>query len=100
MKTFDLKIQVKEIKGNCPVFKIGDYFQIQNGYLLKMGNLSAICTHALGSVFPYYVALSRGISAQELGLNKTEDKRAYVQCLDPCEMTGGGTVIFEIEVLT
>ena len=25
--------------------------------------------------------------------------KAYVQCLDPCNFTGGGTVAFEVEVL-
>ncbi len=32
-----------------------------------------------------------------LGLTK-EGNKAYLQCLDPCEITGGGTVIFEIEL--
>jgi len=32
-------------------------------------------------------------------LNGYQDKdKAYVQCLDPCDYTGGGTVIFEIRL--
>jgi len=31
-----------------------------------------------------------------LGLAK-EGNKAYLQCLDPCERTGGGTIIFEVE---
>jgi len=45
---------------------------------------------------PYYVALSKEIPPKILGLSGTKEGRAYVQCLDPCEITGGGTVIFEI----
>lgn len=49
--------------------------------------------HSLASVFPYYIALSRGIAPRELGLG---EDTAYVQCVDPCERTGGGTVVFRI----
>jgi uncharacterized repeat protein (TIGR04076 family) len=45
---------------------------------------------------PYYVALYRGVDPKELGLSK-DGRKAYVQCLDPCDYTGGGTVTFEIE---
>ena len=27
-----------------------------------------------------------------------EGNKAYLQCLDPCEITGGGTAIFEVEL--
>jgi len=90
----DLKVVVREIKGNCPVFKEGDEFSICEGYLLKT-NLP-LCLHALSSLMPYDVALSRGIKPEDLDLGK--DDRAYVQCLDPCEYTGGGTVVFEVRV--
>jgi len=45
-------------------------------------------------MMPYYVALSKGVDPKILGLAKNNGK-AYLQCLDPCEHTGGGTVIFE-----
>ena len=45
---------------------------------------------------PYYVALYQGVDPTILGLAKGAEK-AHVQCLDPCEYTGGGTVVFEIE---
>ncbi len=89
-----LLVRVKEIKGNCPVFEVGDNFFIENGYILKTKN--PICMHSLTAIMPYYVALSRGIGPESLGLG--EGKKAYVQCVDPCEYTGGGTVIFEIIV--
>lgn len=87
----DLKLNVKEIKGSCPVCKVGDVFHIRDGY--KLEACQPICMHALASILPYYVALSHGISPVELGLG---EDTARVQCLDPCDYTGGGTVIFEI----
>jgi len=89
----NLRVKVKEIKGSCPVYKKGDTFFILEGYKLKADK--PICMHSLASLIPYYAALSKGVSSKELGLGK---EKAYVQCLDPCNYTGGGTVIFEIEV--
>jgi len=89
----DLKIEIIEIKGNCPVYKKGDEFYILDGYKLKAREL--ICMHSLSSLMPYYVALSRGTSPKELRLGKNKHK-AYIQCLDPCKYTGGGTAIFRI----
>ena len=87
----NLRVSVTEIKGRCPVYKAGDVFYILDGY--KLQATQPICMHSLASIMPYYVALSRGIPPAELGLG--EDK-AHVQCLDPCDYTGGGTVVFEI----
>jgi len=92
----DLIVKVKEIKGTCPVYSLGDSIVIREGYILDTKNSCAVCMHSLASLMPYYVALSKGISPQTLGLSGTKDDRAYIQCLDPCEITGGGTVIFEI----
>lgn len=89
----DLRIEVVEIKGNCPVYKKGDEFHILDGYKLKVS--SSICMHSLASIMPYYVSLSKGISPEELGLGMNKDE-AYLHCLDPCKYTGGGTVIFRI----
>lgn len=50
--------------------------------------------HSLASILPYYITLSKGTPPGELGLGKGH--RAFVQCLDPCKYTGGGTVTFKI----
>ena len=55
-----------------------------------------VCLHSLASLLPYYVALSHGVPARDLGLARDGGTAAYLQCLDPCEITGGGTVIFEV----
>ena len=88
-----LIVKVKEIKGYCPIYKEGDEFIIEDGYKLKSNIV--LCMHSLASIFPYYVALTRGVTPKDLGLSKDNNK-AYVECLDPYEYTGGGTVIFEI----
>jgi len=90
---YNLQIRVIQIKGYCPVYQKGDQFEILEGY--KLQTKITLCVHSLASIIPYYLPLSRGIAPKELGLGKKEI--AYVQCLDPWEYTGGGTVIFEIK---
>ena len=92
----DLIVTVKEIKGTCPVYRVGDTTVIRGGYILDTEKSSEVCMHSLASLMPYYVALSKGVHPKELGLSGPREDRAYLQCLDPCEITGGGTVIFEI----
>ena len=91
-----LIIVVKEIKGNCPVYRVGDRIVLDEGYRINLEETDNVCMHSMASVMPYYVALYRGVDPKELGLSK-DGKKAYVQCLDPCNYTGGGTVILEIE---
>ena len=91
-----LVIRVKEIKGHCPVYKIGDKIVLDEGYRLNLEETDSMCLHSVASILPYYIALYRGVDLQELGLSR-DGKKAHVQCLDPCDYTDGGTVIFEIE---
>jgi uncharacterized repeat protein (TIGR04076 family) len=91
-----LIITVKEIKGNCPVYRFGDKIVLDEGYRLNLKETDNMCIHSLASIMPYYVALYRGVDPRDLGLSRDREK-AYVQCLDPCNYTGGGTVVFEIE---
>lgn len=92
----DLIVRVKKIKGTCPVYTIGDSIVIRDGYILDTKNSAEVCMHSLGSLMPYYVALARGILPESLGLSGPKQGVAYLQCLDPCELTGGGTVLFEV----
>ena len=91
-----LKIVIVEIKGHCPVYRQGDVFYLREGYILDTQKSCSVCMHGLVSLLPYYTALSRGVSPKDLGLSPDKEQPARVQCLDPCEYTGGGTVIFEI----
>jgi uncharacterized repeat protein (TIGR04076 family) len=91
-----LVVEVAQVEGHCPVHRPGDRYQIQEGF--KLVSDGPVCMHALQSLGPYYVALSRGIDPRNLGL-AGPDGAAYVQCLDPVERTGGGTVVLRISAV-
>lgn len=91
-----LVITVKEIKGTCPVYRVGDKIVLDEGYRFNLEETDNVCIHSVASIMPYHVALYRGVDPRDLGLSKDPDV-AYVQCLDPCQYTGGGTVVFEIK---
>ena len=90
----DLIVRVKEIRGNCPVYKTNDTFTLKEGY--KLVSNIPLCMHSLAALIPHYNALK--ISSPEIwGLAGKNDKtKAYVQCLDARPYTDGGTAIFEI----
>ena len=89
-----LIIEVFEIKGKCPVYKLGDKIVI-DGPEIVLEKTDAICIHALAPLLHYVVALRDGVDPRKLGLSK-DGKYAYTQCVDPGEpYTSGGTVIFK-----
>jgi len=92
----DLRVSIVEIRGKCPVYQAGNSFLLKSGYVLDTKRSSPVCMHSLASILPYYVALSRGVEPEMLGLSPSRGKHARVQCLDPCEYTEGGTVVLEI----
>ncbi|OHB81279.1 MAG: hypothetical protein A2Z38_10170 [Planctomycetes bacterium RBG_19FT_COMBO_48_8] len=90
----EIVVKVKEIRGHCPTFKLGDSFVLKAGYQLVSD--IPVCMHALAALMPFYNALCVSDPAQ-WGLDGKEDKsKAYIQCPDPFDCTNGGTVIFEI----
>jgi uncharacterized repeat protein (TIGR04076 family) len=90
----DLIVRVRQIKGTCPVYEVGDTFTLEDGYRLSAGK--PICMHSLASLMPYYNAL-RFCEPMDLGLVPKDDpSKLVVQCCDPVDHTGGGTVTFEI----
>ncbi|RJS71974.1 TIGR04076 family protein [Methanophagales archaeon] len=89
-------IRVKEVRGNCVVFKGGEKIVIE-GPEINLKETDKICIHALASLLHYVVALREGVDPVKIGLAK-EGSKAYVQCVDPGKpYTDGGTVVFEIE---
>jgi uncharacterized repeat protein (TIGR04076 family) len=90
-----LEIEVCEVRGKCPVHKVGDKIVIDDPKIV-MRETDALCTHALSSLLHYVLALEEGADPVKLGLSKPSDKEhAYIQCVDPGEpYTDGGTVIF------
>lgn len=90
-----LVIEVIEIEGKCPVYRMGERIVLDEGYKVNLKETDNICMHSLGSLLPYYNALAKGVGPVEFGLAK-EGSNAYIQCLDPQKYTGGGTVSFKI----
>lgn len=90
----DLIVTVKEIKGRCPVYEVGDCFKLEDGYRLVAEK--PLCMHSLASLLPHYNALRVSESSKWGLAGKSDTDKAYVQCLDPAGYTGGGTVIFEV----
>ena len=89
-----LEVKVREIKGVCPVYKLGDRMVIEGPKIL-LDKTDAVCVHALSTLLHYVVALDEGADPIKLGLSKDRE-HAYMQCVDPGEpYTQGGTVIFE-----
>ncbi len=93
---YRLIITVEEIRGRCPVFKVGDKIIVEDPEIITE-KTDTLCVHAFGSMLSMIIPLSRGVSFRELGLAK-EEEVGYVQCLDPgSPYTSGGTIVFKIE---
>ena len=90
-----LEIEVVEVKGYCPVHRVGDKIVI-DGAKIRLDRTDALCVHALSTLLHYVVALDEGVDPVKLGLTKKDDpEHAYMQCVDPWKpYTDGGTVIF------
>ena len=93
----ELVVTVKQIKGHCPTYKVGDSFALKAGYQLVSD--IPVCMHALAALMPYYNALRVSDPAQWGIEGKDDSSKAYVHCPDPATFTGGGTVTFEIAKL-
>lgn len=95
-----LEIEVVEVRGYCPVYRVGDRVVIDEPKIV-LERTDALCVHALSSLLHYVLVLERGCDPVELGLTKPEHREhAYIQCLDPGEpYTRGGTVVFRVRKL-
>lgn len=98
MVLYRVLISVLEVRGSCPVYKIGDEILLEGFYIIS--NQSAnICIHALSALMSLLSAFSHGASARDLGIGSKDDE-GYVQCPDPGPpYTKGGTVIFHLKRL-
>jgi uncharacterized repeat protein (TIGR04076 family) len=92
-----LEITVHDIKGTCPVYKVGDKITIRNPNIV-LKDTDALCTHALPTILHYALILEYSWCPLKLGLTREDDQNhAYFQCLDPGKpYTDGGTVIFKV----
>lgn len=91
-----LVIEVHEIRGRCPVYKVGNKIVIDDPKIL-LDQTDALYTHALSTLLHYALLLKHDWCPVKLGLTTAEDPdHAYMQCVDPGEpYTEGGTGIFK-----
>ena len=91
-----LEIKIHEIRGKCPVYKVGDRIVIDDPRI-SLDKTDALCTHALSTLLHYVTILEHDWCPVKLGLTTPDNpERAYMQCVDPGKpYTEGGTVIFE-----
>ena len=91
-----LEIKVLEIKGKCPVYRLGDKIVIAEPEI-SLDKTDALCTHALSTLLHYVTILEHDWCPVKLGLTTPQNPDcAYMQCVDPgIPYTDGGTVIFE-----
>ncbi|MEM1625607.1 MAG: TIGR04076 family protein [Candidatus Nezhaarchaeales archaeon] len=98
MVLYRVLISVMEIKGSCPVYKVGDKMTLEGFYIVSDGPAN-ICIHALTAMMSLLSAFSHGASARDLGIGSKDDE-GYVQCPDPGPpYTEGGTVVFRLKRL-
>ena len=91
-----LELRIREIRGNCPVYQVGDEIVIDDPRIL-LDRTDALCTHALSTLLHYVTILEHDWCPVKLGLTTPDDpEHTYMQCVDPgTPYTEGGTVIFE-----
>jgi len=87
---------VEEVKGRCPVYKLGDRILIDPPRIV-LEETDGLCIHALPVILHYAIAVNEGVDPVKLGLTKKSNSDVYyIQCLDPGPpYTEGGTVIFK-----
>lgn len=96
MNRYRVIAEVKEIKGNCPIYKIGDKLVFERFYLNAKKSQN-FCIHAFTAMSTLISAFLHGESATNLGIGN-EPNIGYIQCPDPgAPYTKGGTVIFELK---
>jgi len=96
MAKYRLTITVKEVRGKCPIYKVGDKIIIDKFYINTKKSKN-VCIHAISALSTLLSTFLHGTSAKELGIGKKKNI-GYLQCQDPGPpYTPGGTVLFEIK---
>ena len=71
----DLVVKVKEIKGTCSVYKVGDSFTLKEGYQLVSD--IPLCMHSLAALLPHYNVLRISEPGQWGLAGKNDKTKAY-----------------------
>ncbi len=93
--SYKIKITVEDIKGNCPIYRIGDEI-IFNKYYIDTSKSAPVCIHAFLSMASIIYAASHGVSLKDTGIGENDDE-GFLTCPDPGPpYTCGGSVLFKI----
>ena len=96
MTQYRVTATVKEIRGKCPLYTLGDKIVFERFYV-KSSQSRDICIHAFSAMSTLLSALLHGTSARDLAIGSKPDV-GYIQCPDPGPPhTMGGTVVFELK---
>ena len=96
MKLNKVVITVVDVRGYCPIYKVGDQIVI-DGFYITTSKSRDVCLHALLAMSSLLSAILHGRTPKELGIGN--EKVGYLQCPDPGPPhTSGGTVLFKIEL--
>ena len=96
MKIYRVTATVKEIRGKCPLYALGDKIVFEAFYV-KSTQSRDICIHAFSAMSTLLSAFLHGASAIDLGIGSKPDV-GYIQCPDPGPPhTMGGTVVFKLK---
>lgn len=82
---YKVVVKVKEIRGNCPVSRVGDLLEVTPGPKMT----GKICPTALNAIYPYMFAMRFGAKIPWAAEDKN---KVAVICPDP-----EGLVVYEIE---
>ncbi|MBD3190512.1 MAG: TIGR04076 family protein [Candidatus Heimdallarchaeota archaeon] len=86
-----LFIEVIDIQGECPIYKVGDQLILEGAEIT-----GKICIHALSALTSLLVPIRQGIPPKCFGIGN--DKEGFLQCPDPGPpLTEGGTVTFRLQ---
>lgn len=93
-----IKIIVQKIKGQCPIYKVGDEI-LFNKFYIDSTKSAPICIHAFLSMSSIIYAITHGAGMKQIGIG-INDKEGYIQCPDPGPpYTDGGAVLFKIQLI-
>lgn len=82
---YKVTLTVKESRGDCPYYQVGDRIIFRGGELLK-DESGRLCLYALSAMFPYITALTRD-TPEEDWINRKKS----IQCPDDAR-----PVIFQV----
>lgn len=81
-RRFKIVLEVVEINGECPVYKLGHKMTIDEPmYILK--ETDGICIAPVAQFYPYLNSLLRGIDPMDLGIAKEGGRRLSHMCSPP-----------------